>query len=154
MVLFGLFLFKRIIAYLFLSMESFNFFGAKGRIRPVEEVIEERVNKKIKEEKEAKVLDEERQAHNTALASLKDSTSDLEGRYNRAIALAEKFSIQVADYATQNSQLKKQVEALLNQIALLQNQSGSLITHARDGQLLQEGRDVGEINPKSEESVS
>ncbi len=46
--------FKKVFTYLFLSMEEFNFFGAKGNLRNIEEVIEERVQMKLEEEEENK----------------------------------------------------------------------------------------------------
>jgi hypothetical protein len=46
-----LFFFKRVVTYLFFSMEGFDFFGAKGGLKNVEEVILEEVNKRFLEEK-------------------------------------------------------------------------------------------------------
>jgi len=49
-----LFLFRRIFTYLFFSMDSFNFFGASGQLRKVNEVIQEEVDKRSMEDAERK----------------------------------------------------------------------------------------------------
>lgn len=46
-----LFFFREVVTYLFFSMNEFNFFGAKGKLRNVNDVIIENVNKKFLEEK-------------------------------------------------------------------------------------------------------
>lgn len=51
-VLVILFFFKRVFTYLFFSMDEFNFFGAKGSLKNVNEIILEEVKKKFLEERE------------------------------------------------------------------------------------------------------
>ncbi len=50
-VLIILFFFKKVVTFMFFSMDEFNFFGAKGSLRNVNEVIVEEVNKRFVEEK-------------------------------------------------------------------------------------------------------
>lgn len=50
-VLVILFFFKKVFTYLFFSMEEFNFFGAKGGLKNVNDVIREEVSRKFTEEK-------------------------------------------------------------------------------------------------------
>ncbi len=46
------FFFQRVLTYLFFSLDSYNFFGASGTLRPVEDVIEEQVALRIRQAKE------------------------------------------------------------------------------------------------------
>lgn len=43
------FFFQRVLTYLFFSLDSFNFFGASGTLRPIEDVIEEQTARRIRE---------------------------------------------------------------------------------------------------------
>ena len=132
-VVYGLWLFKRIIAYLFLSMESFNFFGAKGKIRPVEEVIEERVMTEIERRKR----NSEHKNKLTELESQTKSKEDLlrtarrllleNDELNRQLNESENNrrgqieAIKNAMYSSPTAdQLQSQISALLAQIAILQ----------------------------------
>lgn len=54
-----LFFFKKVITYLFFSIEGFNFFGAKGELKNVYDVITERVEEKFENEKRDKERDGE-----------------------------------------------------------------------------------------------
>lgn len=57
-VLTALFFFKKVVTYLFFSMDEFNFFGLKGHLKNVDEVILEEVNRrfdKIKEEEKQRI---------------------------------------------------------------------------------------------------
>lgn len=49
-----LFFFKKVIAYLFFSIDGFNFFGAKGEIKNVYDLITEKVNERFENEKREK----------------------------------------------------------------------------------------------------
>ncbi len=46
------FFFQRVLTYLFFSLDSFNFFGASGTLRPIEDVIEEQTARRIRERDE------------------------------------------------------------------------------------------------------
>jgi hypothetical protein len=50
-ILIILYFFNRVVTYLFFSLDEFNFFGAKGGLKKVNEVILEQVNKKFLQEK-------------------------------------------------------------------------------------------------------
>jgi len=49
-----LFFFKRVVTYLFFSMEKFNFFGLSGNLKNVNELILEETEKRYQEEKREK----------------------------------------------------------------------------------------------------
>jgi len=53
-VLLALIFFKKVFTYLFFSMEEFNFFGNKGILKNVQEVIEEKVQQRVEEEQRKK----------------------------------------------------------------------------------------------------
>ncbi len=46
------FFFQRVLTYVFFSLDSYNFFGASGTLRPVEDVIEEQVALRLRQMKE------------------------------------------------------------------------------------------------------
>lgn len=50
-VLSALVFFRKVFTYLFFSMEEFNFFGNRGVLKNIQEVIDERVQRKFKEKK-------------------------------------------------------------------------------------------------------
>ena len=54
-----LFFFKKVIAYLFFSIDGFNFFGAKGEIKNVYDLITEKVNERFENEKREKERESE-----------------------------------------------------------------------------------------------
>ena len=56
-----LFFFKKVITYLFFSIDGFNFFGAKGELKNVYDLITEKVNEKLEEEKRQRQGDTEKQ---------------------------------------------------------------------------------------------
>jgi len=47
------FFFRRVFTYMFFSMDQFNFFGAHGRLRRAEEMIEEEAARLVQREKDA-----------------------------------------------------------------------------------------------------
>jgi len=55
-----LFFFKKVITYLVLSVDSFNLFGAKGELKNVYDLIEEKVDEKFQQEKKQKEFDLEK----------------------------------------------------------------------------------------------
>lgn len=73
-VLASLLFFRKVFTYLFFSMEEFNFFGVKGRLKDIREVIEEKVSDKMSEIEEQK----EREAVIGQFASKLESTEKSE----------------------------------------------------------------------------
>lgn len=65
-LLLALFFFRKVVTYLFFSMNEFNFFGSKGVLKSVTDVIDERVETRFENEKEerkrAKELKEKEKA--------------------------------------------------------------------------------------------
>ena len=79
-----LFFFKKVIAYLFFSVDGFNFFGAKGEIKNVYDLITEKVNERFKNEKREK----ERESEVVRLQKELESSS---GRADENLSIAEEI---------------------------------------------------------------
>lgn len=58
-VLIGLFFFRKVVTYMFFSMNEFNFFGVKGKLKNVDDLINEEVDRRFKMEKEEMATKEE-----------------------------------------------------------------------------------------------
>lgn len=58
-VLISFLFFRKVFTYLFFSVGEFNFFGAKGTLKDIREVIEERVEERISDEKQREQRDKE-----------------------------------------------------------------------------------------------
>jgi len=135
-VMFGLVLFKRIVAYLFLSMESYNFFGAKGTIRPAHEVIEERAKMMRDEEKrivEYKETLEKLDSRGLEASEYQTMAHDILKRNHELTLKLSESEVQrkrlefeaynhVGQFATPKAaQLQLQIDALLEQVQKLQD---------------------------------
>lgn len=51
------FFFHRIFTYVFFSLDAYNFFGLSGTLRPVADIIDEQVERRLREEKEREKKD-------------------------------------------------------------------------------------------------
>jgi len=133
-VLGALFLFRKVFAYTFLSLDGFNFFGARGTLRPPQQVIEERAQQIVKEKEDIegwiKQLEAERltteQAVRIARELLVQNTNlqkqqalAVEGARSNTIANATVKDLQVLI-----ASLQVQINELLAQISALQREGG------------------------------
>ncbi|HPW34555.1 MAG TPA: hypothetical protein PK367_02230 [Candidatus Paceibacterota bacterium] len=82
-VLVILFFFKKVVTYLFFSMDEFNFFGIKGNLKNVNEVIIEEVNKRFmdkeneeKRQKDTEELNEEIKIKEIEISKAKGTAED------------------------------------------------------------------------------
>lgn len=105
-----LFFFKKVIAYLFFSMDGFNFFGAKGEIKNVYDLITEKVNERFENEKREK----ERESEVIRLQKEIESNS---GRANENLSTAKEILSEwkktIADnkkLTEENNQLRESLE--------------------------------------------
>ena len=131
-VIFGLLIFRRIIAYLFLSMESYNFFGAKGTIRPVHEVIEERAKAILDAEKRDSEYKEtitkldskdlEKFEYELIVRKIIDRNKELEVKLSESEIKNQKLEYEIYHSASPTANmLQVQIDALMTQIAKLQS---------------------------------
>lgn len=77
-VLIGLFFFRKVVTYMFFSMDEFSFFGIKGELKNVQELINEKVEKKFSEEKRERETTEKMKAMEERLNNT--SASDEENK--------------------------------------------------------------------------
>jgi len=87
-VLSALIFFRKVFTYLFFSMEEFNFFGNKGSLKNIQEVIEERVKIRLEAEQKEKEsqLAVNQIADELEKARLSQKDSDEKARVNLGIA--------------------------------------------------------------------
>lgn len=104
-VLVILFFFKKVFTYLFFSMDEFNFFGAKGSLKNVNEIILEEVEKKFLEEKE-----EEEQKK--IMKKLNTEINKTKGTANENSAIARKV---MAEWKKSTKQSKETINDLTNE---------------------------------------
>ncbi len=98
-----LFFFKKVIAYLFFSIDGFNFFGAKGEFKNVYDLITEKVDEKFQQEKKQKEYDLEKN-------ELIKEVGNKDGVAKRVINLWEKSIEDNERLAEENKQLREIVE--------------------------------------------
>jgi len=136
-VLLALLFFKKVFTYLFFSMEEFNFFGTKGRLKNVEEVIQEKAqelyeNREREREltekenffkKQIENLQKEKQTTNEEWYKFSKKVSDEWYKFSKdRVDDYKKLSNEYKDLLKTRDDLKKQISALLNQIQELQKQ--------------------------------
>lgn len=90
-VLLGLLFFKKVFTYLFLSMEEFNFFGNRGKLKDIRDIIEEKVEKRIKEEKEQENRKIESAKFTAELEKVKKSKSNSDKKIEETENLTKKI---------------------------------------------------------------
>lgn len=109
-ILTALYFFRRVFTYMFLSLEEFNFFGTKGRLKPVEEVIAEKAQrlhddnrKKEKQKKYIEKIKSEREELEELFKTVGEQGSKWEELARRAekgySELTEKYSALVREHA-------------------------------------------------------
>lgn len=101
-LLIGLFFFRKVVTYMFFSMDEFNFFGAKGTLKSVHQIISDEVDKKFIQEKEEKTRKEE--------------MGHLETKLNNSSATAEENERLARDifnlYKDYKTETQKQIQKL------------------------------------------
>lgn len=119
----ALFFFKEVVTYLFFSMDEFNFFGAKGHLKNVNEVILEEVNKRYSEKESEERRKSEMEKLNNKIKSKEDEISKAQGTADEHLELAgeimkewkkstEQNKKTILGLETENKQLKEIVSSL------------------------------------------
>lgn len=88
-VLIILFFFKKIATYLFFSMDGFNFFGAKGNLKNVNDVIIEEVNRKFLEEKNEEMREKDMKEAREEIKSKEAEISKAQGSVDDNLNIAK-----------------------------------------------------------------
>jgi CHASE3 domain sensor protein len=115
MAIFSVLFFRKIFTYLFFSMNEFNFFGAKGTLKPVEKMIAEEAKRLREQEKrtaENAQRDKEIKKLEVELANMGQSNTNAIEFAERIINLYEKQSKEVQKLKTEVDRPRMLQEAL------------------------------------------
>lgn len=117
-ILLALLFFRKVFTYMFFSMESFNFFGAKGQLKNVQVIIREKADELVQQEKR----ETEFVARLDALAKEKQGSEEAKRFARQLLNDYSELSKENQAKLRENETLRAQVSALLNQVAALQGQ--------------------------------
>ena len=111
-VLMALLFFRKVFTYLFFSMEEFSFFGNKGKLKNVEEVINEKVEERIKREKEQENLERKMKKFEQELQNVIQSKDDKVKKAKEYRDLAVEMAKQYKEVSDVNKELNKELDEL------------------------------------------
>lgn len=101
-VFFAFLFFRRVITYLFFSMEEFGFFGTRGELKDVREVINERVEQKFVEDKAKEEQDKKlsimQEQLRVAAQSQADTKTEVEENFKLAKSIFEDYKKLLTDH--------------------------------------------------------
>ncbi|TSC68977.1 MAG: hypothetical protein G01um101456_389 [Parcubacteria group bacterium Gr01-1014_56] len=118
------FYFRKVVTYLFFSMEEFNFFGAKGKLRSVHELIDSKANQQYKERIKRDKIDSERQDREARLREIADSKESVTKKNEELVTLANQQSEKITELekmigeerGTREASVKKARESMADYI--------------------------------------
>lgn len=122
-VLVILFFFKKVVTYLFFSMDEFNFFGAKGNLKNVNEVILEEVNKRFLDRENEKKRKNDMEKLSVEIKNKEEEVNKTKGTAEENLNLARKIMEEwkksteqskktILELSTENKRLKEIVSGL------------------------------------------
>jgi hypothetical protein len=111
-VLSGLIFFRKVFTYLFLSMEEFNFFGNKGKLRNAQEIIEEKVQKRLEEDQKEKERQISLEKIEDELESARVSRESSEKQAQENFNLAKEVFMKYKELSEESTTLKKELNEL------------------------------------------
>lgn len=109
-VLMSLLFFKKVFTYLFLSMEEFNFFGAKGHLKDVRDLIDERVEDRVEQARNQKEREEEIERITTEIERKEKTTNELDVKAKENIELATKLLNMYLTLSNEHNDSLKELE--------------------------------------------
>jgi septal ring factor EnvC (AmiA/AmiB activator) len=118
------FYFRKVVTYLFFSMEEFNFFGAKGKLRSVHELIDTKANQLYKERIKRDKIDSERKEREARILEITDSKESVSKKNEELIQLANQQSEKITELekmideerGTREASVKKARESMADYI--------------------------------------
>jgi len=110
-VLVILFFFKKVVTYLFFSMDEFSFFGAKGNLKNVNEVIIEEVNKKFLEKENEEKRKDDTEKLNAEIKSKESELNRAKGTADENLILARKIMEEWKKSTEQNKKTTLDLDA-------------------------------------------
>jgi len=111
-VLTAILFFKKVFTYLFFSMEEFGFFGNKGKLKNVQEVINEKVEERIKRKKEEENLELKMKEFEKELQDVNQSKDDEAKKAEEYKDLAVEMAKQYKEVSNVNKELNKELDEL------------------------------------------
>jgi hypothetical protein len=151
-VLISLFFFRKVVTYMFFSMNEYNFFGAKGELTNVHKFLEEEVEARLKSAK----LKEQREGEFQALTKLIESRDTAyeqkAGEAKENMSLATKILRMYTDFKkdAENKILELEQEVnRLRQGAMQGGMEASIGTQQTQGVASDLGTTAGEAGPIS-----
>lgn len=132
-------------------MEEFNFFGTRGRLKDVQQMIRMKADDLKKIEQDQERLNAERAEHQKELKAIINDRDEGASIRGRILKLAEGLSDENDKLQKQNLDLKKKAEILNNLLMSQSSQKSSEFGVESVNQ--EEVKDVGSTNPESETSV-
>jgi len=96
-IFFGALFFNKVFTYLFFSVRKFNFFGMEGKLRNIEDVINEQVENRLQEKKDKE--EKEKLFQNLEVtAQQKEVIGETLGYYEKRISDSEKENAELRRY--------------------------------------------------------
>lgn len=111
-VLMALLFFRKVFTFLFFSMEEFNFFGNKGKLKNVEEVINEKVEERIKRDKEQADIEHKMKGFEKELEKVTQSKDNEVEKSKEYRELAVQMAKQYQEMSNVNKELNEELNEL------------------------------------------
>ncbi len=109
-ILSALIFFRKVFTYMFFSMEEFNFFGNKGRLKNIQEIIEERAQQRVDEEKKVKETQSMNEKFENELKTAKNSGPQNDNaKVERLRIVAEKVFLKYKEALIESSKLTSEL---------------------------------------------
>lgn len=143
----ALIFFRKVFTYLFLSMDEFNFFGNRGQLQDVRQIITKKANELREYEKNQEKLESERVEHKKELDNIRNVRDKSISITERMGNFAEKLIKENDNLKLLNIDLSKKIENL----SMIQRQFPSNPETSIDSNR-EEIKDIGLTNPLSENS--
>ena len=116
-VLSALIFFRKIFTYLFFSMEEFNFFGNRGVLKNIQEVIEERVQRRIEADQKEKEKQSAVEQIERELKIAKESQEHSGKQAQENLGLAKEIFEKYKSLSDENTKLTKELSIFRQQKA-------------------------------------
>ncbi len=111
-ILLALFFFRKVVTYMFFSMDEFNFFGAKGELKDITGVIEERVARRMSDQKAEQERQEEIKVIADSLEKAKASHNNVEQKAKENLELARSIFKDYKNLSQKHIETSKELDAL------------------------------------------
>ena len=125
--LIALFYFRKVVTYLFFSMDEFNFFGAKGTLKNVNDLIIEKVNERFLEEKEERERNMQMEKLSSDIEARKREVDSANGTAEQNLKLAKDV---LSSWNESSKSSKKIIDDLLSENKKLKEQISKVVLNS------------------------